>query len=109
MVKNIYFVNIPYSNFTYFKARPVLVFKELENDFLFLPLTSNLKREGILLRNSDLIKGNLKKESVVVVPKITAIDKNIILKSRFLATLNDKKFDEIEIELCKALGCKGMQ
>ena len=101
-------LNIPYSNFTYFKTRPVLVFKELENDFLFLPLISNLKREGILLRNLDLIKGNLKKDSVVVVPKITAIYKNIILKSRFFATLSDKKFNEIEIELCKTLECKGL-
>jgi len=86
MVKNIYFVNIPYSNFKQFKARPVLIFKELENDFLFLPLTSNLKRDGIVLNREDLVDGNLKKESVVVVPKITAIDKIII-------------------KLCNSLGC----
>ena len=56
MVKNIYFVNIPYSNFKQFKARPVLILKELENDFLFLPLTSNLKRDGIFLNSEDLVR-----------------------------------------------------
>ncbi|MEA3289184.1 MAG: growth inhibitor PemK [Campylobacterota bacterium] len=78
MVKSIYFVKVPYSDFSEFKGRPILVFKELENDFLFLPLTSNLKREGILLINNDLESGSLKKESIVIVPKINAIDKNLI-------------------------------
>jgi len=105
MVKNIYFVNIPYSNFKQFKARPVLIFKELENDFLFLPLTSNLKRDGIVLNREDLVDGNLKKESVVVVPKITAIDKNIIFDSKFIGTVRESKFDKIIIKLCNSLGC----
>ena len=105
MVKNIYFVNIPYSNFKQFKVRPILIFKELENDFLFLPLTSNIKRDGIVLNSEDLVDGNLKKESVVVVPKITTIDKNIISNSKFIGTLRDSKFDEIIIKLCNSLGC----
>jgi len=46
MVGNIYFVNIPYTDFKQYKARPILIFKELANDFLFLPLTSNLKKKA---------------------------------------------------------------
>ena len=47
MVGNIYFINMPYSDFTKSKGRPVLVFKEIDkNDFLVLPLTSNLKKES---------------------------------------------------------------
>lgn len=85
MVKSIHFVKIPYADFSEFKARPILLFKELVNDFLFLPLTSNLNRNGILLKNDDLEKGSLKKESVVIVPKISAIDKNLISNSRIIA------------------------
>lgn len=42
MVGNIYFINMPYSDFTKAKGRPVLVYKEIDkSDFLILPLTSN--------------------------------------------------------------------
>jgi mRNA-degrading endonuclease toxin of MazEF toxin-antitoxin module len=106
MVGNIYFTKIPYSDFSQLKGRPILLFKELENDFLFLPLTSNLKRDGILLNINDLKSGSLKKESVVIVPKISAIDKKIILKSRLLATINNSKFTHITLRICKSLECK---
>jgi len=92
MVKNIYFIEIPYSNFQKTKGRPILIFKELENDFLFLPLTSNLSRNGIILKNRDLSKGNLKKDSVVIVPKISAIDKNLIKNPDILQQLKMKNF-----------------
>ncbi len=105
MVKNIYFTNIAYSNFKQLKGRPILLFKELENDFLFLPLTSNLQRDGIVLNNDDLIDGELKKESVIIVPKISAIDKNIILNSKFIGTLKNSKFDELLLKLCASLEC----
>ena len=105
MVGNIYFVEIPYSDYSYIKGRPVLIFKDLENDFLFLPLTSNLKRSGILLENTDLSKGTLKKDSVVVIPKINAIDKKLIFDSRLIATVKMNKFNLIIKELCTSLEC----
>jgi hypothetical protein len=105
MVNSIYFVKIPYSDFSEFKGRPILIFKELDNDFLFLPLTSNLDRDGILLDNNDLENGTLRKESIVIVPKINAIDKNLIKKSRLIAKIKNKKYDEIISSLCKSIGC----
>jgi len=105
MVKKIYFVKVPDSDLSQVKGRPILVFKELENDFLFLPLTLNLKREGVLLINNDLESGSLKKESVVIVPKINAIDKNLISKSKLIGTLSDTKFDEVITTLCNSIGC----
>jgi hypothetical protein len=48
---------MPYSNFQEFKGRPILVFREIDkNDLLVLPLTTNLKREGIIITNSDIKK-----------------------------------------------------
>jgi mRNA-degrading endonuclease toxin of MazEF toxin-antitoxin module len=105
MVGDIYFVEIPYSDYSYIKGRPVLIFKSLENDYLFLPLTSNLKRAGILLKNTDLSKGVLKKDSVVVVPKISAIDKKLIFNTKFIAAIKIDKFNLIMKELCSSLEC----
>jgi len=105
MVKNIYFVEIPYSNFSKVKGRPILIFKELENDYLYVPLTSNLTRSGMVLNSCDLENGTLKKESVVIVPKISAIDKNLIEQVRFIGTLKENKFDEVVLKICDSLGC----
>ena len=105
MVGDIFYVEIAYSNFKKLKGRPILLFKELENDFLFLPLTSNLKREGVLVTTKDLEKGFLKKDSVIIVPKIAAIDKNLIESSKYLATLKSNKFSEVKKILCNKLEC----
>ncbi len=97
---------MPYSNFTKAKGRPVLVFHTIsKNDVLVLPLTSNLKREGILITNADIKDGSLKKESVVVVPKLTAVDSELILGSKFIASLKDLSLQKIKKELCNQLEC----
>jgi len=55
MVGSIYFVQMPYSDFKEFKGRPVLVFRHIDkSDVLVLPLTSNLKRDGIVISNKDI-------------------------------------------------------
>lgn len=97
---------MPYSDFKNAKGRPVLVFKTIDkNDFLVLPLTTNLQREGILINNEDIYDGSLKKESVIIVPKLTAVDASLILGSRFIASLKEKSFDRVKKELCLRLGC----
>ena len=64
MVGSIYYILMPYSDFTKAKGRPVLVLQEIDkNDFLILPLTSNLQREG-----SRFI-ATLKEESFLKVKK----------------------------------------
>ncbi len=106
MVGNIYFISMPYSDFTKVKARPVLVFKIIDkNDLLILPLTSNLQRDGIVITNGDIQDGTLKKESVVIVPKLTAIDTSLILGSKFIASLKENSFKKIKNELCLRLEC----
>lgn len=106
MVGSIYFIEMPYSNFRQAKGRPVLVMKQIDkNDLLVLPLTSNLKREGIVVTNRDLADGTLKKESVIVVPKITAVDRSLIISSRKIAALNELAFKRVVEALCSRLGC----
>lgn len=106
MVGNIYFINMPYSNFKQVKARPVLIFKQIDkDDLLILPLTSNLKRSGIIITNDDIEDGSIKKDSVVIVPKLTAIDSNLIIGSKFIASLKKDSFVKVKKELCLRLGC----
>ena len=106
MVGSIYFIEMPYSDFRQFKGRPVLVFKEIDKkDVLVLPLTSNLKREGIIITNKDIVDGSLKKESVVIVPKITAIDMELIVQSRKIATLKKSSLDKVLKEICNKFEC----
>ncbi len=106
MVGSIYYILMPYSDFTKAKGRPVLVLQEIDkNDFLILPLTSNLQRDGIVISNEDICDGHLKKDSVIVVPKLTAVDSSLIKGSRFIATLKEESFLKVKKRLCKKLEC----
>ena len=106
MVGNIYFIHMPYSDFKKVKARPVLVFKKIDkDDVLILPLTSNLKRDGIIITEDDIEDGSIKKDSVVVVPKLTAIDSSLIIGSKFIASLKKDSFEKVKRELCLRLEC----
>ena len=106
MVGKIYFTEIIYTNFKESKGRPMLLIKELENDYLFLPLTSNLNKNGILVNNKDLKDGLLRKQSVIIVPKISAIDKNLINNAKYLATIKNKKLEETINKICSSFGCQ---
>ena len=106
MVGNIYFIDMPYSNFRQSKARPVLVYKIIDkNDLLVLPLTTNLKRDGIKISTKDIKDGSIKKDSIVIAPKLTAIDKTLISAERFIASLKEDSFQNVKEKLCFKLGC----
>ena len=106
MVGGIYFIEMPYSDFKQFKGRPVLVFRIIDkNDVLVLPLTTNLNRDGFVITNDDIKTGSLKKVSVVIVPKITAIDSSLLLEKNSIAILKDNIFDNILQEICHKFEC----
>ena len=106
MVGGIYFINMPYSDFSIAKGRPVLVFYEIDkNDCLILPLTTNLARNGVLITNDNLKSGSLKKQSVIIVPKITAIDKSLINVSSLIANLNNDTLTKVAQNICQKLNC----
>lgn len=106
MVGHIYFINMPYSDFTKSKGRPVLVYKQIDkNDVLILPLTSNLQRDGMLITDADIEDGSIKKKSVVIVPKLTAVDSSLIIGSKFIASLKKESFVKVKNSLCEKLEC----
>ena len=106
MVGHIYFIKMPYSDFTKVKARPVLVFQKIsKDDFLILPLTSNLLREGIQIGTNDIQDGQLKKDSVIIVPKLTAVDSSLILGAHFIASLKPESYQKVKTEICLKLAC----
>jgi len=106
MVGSVYFINMPYSNFTKTKGRPVLVYKKIDkNDLLILPLTSNLDRDGFLITNEDIEDGQIKKKSVIIVPKLTAVDATLIIGSKFIASLKQESFEKVKKSLCKKIEC----
>jgi len=97
---------MPYSDFTKSKGRPVLVMQKIpQNDVLVLPLTSNTSREGMLLTNKDIEDGSLKKESVIIVPKLTAVDSSLIIGAKFIASLKKESFKSVQKKLCLSLKC----
>jgi len=54
-----------------YKIRPVYIFKKYDDeDYMFLPLSSNISRNGIIIDNSCLEEGNIDRKSVVIIPKI---------------------------------------
>ncbi|SFV57984.1 hypothetical protein MNB_SV-12-791 [hydrothermal vent metagenome] len=84
----------------------MLVFRVIDkNDVLVLPLTTNLYREGIVISNDDIETGSLKKESVVIVPKITAIDSSLISDKNIIATLKNEAFEKVLKEICQKFEC----
>jgi mRNA-degrading endonuclease toxin of MazEF toxin-antitoxin module len=106
MVGSIYYINMPYSDFKHSKGRPVLALKYIDkNDLLILPLTTNLTRKGIRITNNDIEKGSLKKDSVIIVPKITAIDCSLISETQLIATLTENTFKKVLHSVCHELDC----
>jgi len=92
-----------FSDFQQSKLRPVLVLKEYEEDVLVLPLTTSLRRKGIIVKNEDLTEGKLKKTSIVITNKPFFVNKGILIRK--IGKLNETKFITIKESLCKELGC----
>ena len=104
MVKKIVLAKIYFTDFKDYKIRPIFIVKAYKDeDFLYLPLTTNIKLEGILIKNTDLDQGYLKEDSIVVVPKIGILHKDFIEKE--IATLKISTFKKILKAICKNFGC----
>jgi len=61
----------------------------------------------MVITKDDLKKGSIKKESVVIVPKLTAIDSSLIREDNFIARLKTKSFNRVHKEVCLGLECEG--
>ena len=103
MVGEILLVELIFTDTVERKLRPVVVLKEYKEDILIIPLTTNLKRKGILITNNDLKEGFLMKDSVAVTNKIFFLNKDIVIKK--IGKLREEKIKEIKKEVCKELEC----
>jgi len=103
MVGSIYLAKIYFTDLSAYKIRPVLVVKELGDDCICLQLTTQYKNNKISILNSDLESGELKKESMIVVPKNFTLHKTILFK--YLGTLKKRKLQDIFNLFCKEIGC----
>jgi len=103
MVGNIYLAKIYFTDLSAYKIRPVLVIKELDDDCICLQLTSQIKEKALIITQQDLLTGNLKKDSFVIVPKNFTLHKSILIK--YLATIKPEIIFNIVRELCLTLGC----
>jgi len=105
MVGKIYLAKIYFTDLSEYKIRPVLIIKALDKeDYICLQLTSQIKNEQLTIFNQDLSEGILKKESLVVVPKNFTLHHSALFK--YIATIKDRKLNEIYKIFCEKLGCK---
>jgi len=102
MVGDIYISKIYFTDLSEYKLRPVLVIKKLDKeDVICLQLSSQIKENRIIIQNSDLIDGNLKKDSIVVIPKNFTLHKSLLVK--YIGKLQENKFKIIFDNFCKNL------
>ncbi len=96
-------VAVYFTDLSEYKIRPVLLFKKMQEDYLFLPLSSNLKKTGIIISSKDLKWWDLKQKSVIIIPKCWVIYKDSILK--VIAELKEDVFQKVKLIMCKAIEC----
>jgi len=104
MVGKIFLAKIFFTDASSVKLRPIVIIREYRNeDFLFLPLTTNLNWEGILVQQNDLETGTLPKPSRIVIPKFGTIHKSLLVKE--LGTLKQEIMKKVHSEICQSLNC----
>ena len=64
---------------------------------------TNLSAKGIKICNDDMEYGNLKKTSVVIIPKILILHKSALLKE--IGKIKAKKLIDIKNLLCQEMEC----
>ena len=96
-------VPFPFSDLSTIKQRPVLVLSKTEDnknseDIIVCGITSNLKNSkySVLIKNLDLINGEIPKPSRIKLDKLFTIDKRIIRKK--IARINLQTFNKVKKE-----------
>jgi len=104
VVGKIYLSKIYFTDLSESKIRPVLVIKEFGDDCICVPLTTKTNQNGIIISQNDLENGELKKESLIIIPKNFTLHKSILFK--YLATIKTEKLNSIFTLFCQELGCE---
>lgn len=105
MVKKIFLAKIYFTDMVNYKERPILLIHQYrDEDFLFLPLTTNLQLQGLSISSADLLSGTLKKPSVIIIPKISILHKSLFIKE--IGELQEAVFREVMKKVCDSLNCQ---
>lgn len=104
MVWSLVLIKVYFTDLSEYKIRPVYIFKKYDNeDFMFLPLSSNLSKNWVFIKENDLSDWELDKDSIIIIAKIWIIHKSLILKD--IWKLKSEKIKEIHKKLCNDLWC----
>jgi len=106
MVGKIYLAKIYFTDLSEYKIRPVLVIKELDDDCICLQLTTKYKDSNVIISNDDLEDGELKKDSLIVVPKNFTLHNSILFK--YVGTLSMEKQQQVFKIFCSKIGCNSI-
>jgi len=103
--KDIILIPFPYSDLSGAKLRPALIIsnESLQGEDIICSLITTNPTQGILLKKSDFVEGELPFKSYLKSHRVFTVHKEIIKKK--LCTVNDELFDrvlkEIENYLCR--------
>lgn len=103
MVGSLYLVKIYFTDLSAYKIRPVLIIKEMGSDYGCLQISSQIKNNRIVITQNDIVDGNLKKVSVIVLPKNFTLHNTVL--SKYIAKINKDLFDRIFKQFCTELVC----
>ncbi|HSV09344.1 MAG TPA: type II toxin-antitoxin system PemK/MazF family toxin [Hanamia sp.] len=100
MVAEIHLAKIYFTDASNFKVRPVLLLKlNSFNDWLYMPLTSNLNINGVIINEANLQEGYLPKISVIVYQKLSVISSGLLIKK--IGTLENESFQNVISEFIR--------
>ena len=99
-------VPFPFSDLSSIKQRPVLILsKNIDNekveDIVTCGITSNVKNSkySVLIKNEDLIEGEVPKINRVKVDKLFTISQDIVKKK--VGRINKEAFEKVKSEFIK--------
>ena len=101
-------VPFPFTDLSSIKQRPVLILsKNIDNekveDIITCGITSNVKdsKYSVLIKNEDLIEGEVPKISRVKVDKLFTISQDIVKKK--VGRINKETFEKVKSEFVKLI------
>ncbi|OFY63725.1 MAG: hypothetical protein A3H98_06520 [Bacteroidetes bacterium RIFCSPLOWO2_02_FULL_36_8] len=100
MVRDIYLAKIDFTDGTGSKIRPILLIqKNTYGDYIFIPLSTNLKAKGILIVDEGIEKGSLLKKTVAIIEKISVISSALLIRK--IAQVNEELYTKIIHAICE--------
>ena len=96
-------IPVPFTDLSSSKKRPVLIissdkYNTESQDMIVVAITSNPKQTGISINNTDMIRGQLPKPSIIRSDKIYTLNQGIVVKS--IGSISKTVQDSVKSEIC---------